>query len=64
MEQWVTTHAPVYDTEKTVETMVNENTLTDKNFHTVEMYVEGCLNPAIDKYWELDKIGHLSYQDL
>ncbi len=19
------------------------------------MYVEGCLNPAIDKYWELDK---------
>ena len=46
---------PVYDTEKTVETMVNENTLMDKNLHTVEMYVEGCLNPAIDKYWELDK---------
>ena len=46
---------PVYDTEKTVETMVNENTLMDKNLHTVDMYVEGCLNPAIDKYWELDK---------
>jgi hypothetical protein len=45
----------VYDTERTVETMVNNNTLTDSNTHTVKMYIEGCLNPAIDKYWELDK---------
>ncbi len=46
----------MYDTERTVETMVNNNTLMDNNIQTVEMYIEGCLNPAIDKYWELDKI--------
>jgi hypothetical protein len=45
----------VYDTERTVETMVNNNTLTDNNAHTVKMYIEGCLNPAIDKYWDLDR---------
>ncbi len=49
------TEPPVYDTDKTVETMVSNNTLMDNNAHTVEMYVEGCLNPEIDKYWELDK---------
>jgi hypothetical protein len=50
------TEVLVYDTERTVETMVNNNTLIDNNIHTVEMYIEGCLSPAIDKYWELDKI--------
>jgi hypothetical protein len=46
---------PTYDTEKTVKEMVNNNTLTDNETHTVEMYVDGCLNPWINKYWELDK---------
>jgi hypothetical protein len=45
----------VYDTEKTVKEMVNNQTLIDKDTHTVEMYVEGCLNPLINKYWLLDK---------
>ncbi len=36
--------------------MVNNNTLIDNDIHTVEMYIEGCLSPAIDRYWELDKI--------
>jgi hypothetical protein len=45
----------VYDTEKTVKEMVNNQTLVDKDTHTVEMYVEGCLNPLINKYWLLDK---------
>ena len=45
----------VYDTERKVQIMVNNNTLIDSNTHTVKMYIEGCLNPAIDKYWELDK---------
>ena len=49
------TGSNVYDTEKTVNTMVNDNTLMDNDIHTVEMYVEGCLNPLIDKYWELDR---------
>jgi hypothetical protein len=45
----------IYDTEKTVKEMVNSNTLVNKDTHTVEMYVEACLNPLIDKYWLLDK---------
>jgi hypothetical protein len=49
------TESTVYDTEKTVNEMVNNNTLMDTNNHTVEMYVEGCLNPLINKYWLLDK---------
>ena len=49
------TGSNVYDTKKTVNTMVNDNTLMDNDIHTVEMYVEGCLNPLIDKYWELDR---------
>ena len=46
---------PVYDTRKTVENLVNNNTLIDDNIHTVEMYIDACLSPAIDKYWNLDK---------
>ncbi len=46
---------PTYDTEKTVKEMVNKNTLVDDDIHTVEMYVDGCLNPLINKYWESDK---------
>ena len=54
----------VYDTEKTVETMVNNNTLMDNNIHTVGMYIEGCLNRRSTSTGNWTKLGHLSYQDL